>query len=220
MLRKFISEFFGTFFLLMAIVGSGIMGQQLAAGNQALILLANSIVTAAALYVLISMWAGLSGAHFNPCVTLIKYLRKEITLKDLVFYLPAQFLGAILGVFLSHFIFELPVIQASQHIRSGFALYVSEALATFFLLLIILMTRKNTLPQIAGMIALYILAAYWFTSSTSFANPAVTLARSFTDTFSGISILSVPKFILSQIIGALSAYFFFSLFLEEKGNKQ
>lgn len=203
--RKFFAEFLGTALLLATVVGSGIMGVALADGNDGLALLANAGATAAILYVLISLLGPMSGAHFNPAVTVVMGLRRELTATQVFAYIVAQISGALLGVLLAHAMFELPLIQIGTHLRNGPAQWLSEALATFGLLLTILLGVKHRPQSIAVLVAAYIFAAYWFTSSTSFANPAVTLARAFTTTFAGIHPGDVVMFVLAQFVGAGAA---------------
>lgn len=182
-------------------VGSGIMGEQLAQGNAALALLANSIATGAMLFVLILVFAPISGAHFNPLVTLAHAFRRELPVSTVLPYIVAQLLGAILGVWLANAMFGLEVLQTSAKVRTGSALWLSEGVASFGLLLVILAGARWALPTIAGAVALYITAAYWFTASTSFANPAVTVARTLSNTFAGIAPANAPMFIVMQLLG-------------------
>jgi len=207
--NKTLAEFLGTTVLLATIVGSGIMGVNLSQGNNAIALLANASATAAVLYVLITTLGPVSGAHFNPVVTLVMRARGELSGKELLWYLLAQISGAILGVLLAHAMFEQSLIQPGTHIRTGFAQDLSEVIATFGLLITILLARKQKATQTPALVASYIFAAYWFTSSTSFANPAVTIARSLTQSFAGIRPDDVLGFIASQLVGAGLAYFFF-----------
>jgi len=190
------------------------MGEQLAQGNAALALLANSIATGAILFVLILVFAPVSGAHFNPLVTLACAFRRELPVSTVLPYIVAQLLGAILGVWLANAMFGLELLQTSVKIRSGSALWLSEVVASFGLLLVILAGARWALPTVAGAVALYITAAYWFTASTSFANPAVTVARTLSDTFAGIAPASAPMFIVMQLIGLglalLAAHLIFS----------
>ncbi len=199
------AEFLGTLLLLSTVVGSGIMADDLAGGNAALALLANSIATGAMLVVLIWMFAPLSGAHFNPAVTLSFALRREISPTQSVAYVVAQLAGAIAGVWLAHAMFDLSVLQVSETARGGLAQCVSEGTATFGLVLTILWCLHWGTRIVAGAVGLYITAAYWFTASTSFANPAVTFGRSFSDTFSGIQPADMPAFVASQLFGAVLA---------------
>jgi glycerol uptake facilitator-like aquaporin len=203
--RRLVAEVIGTALLLAAVVGSGVMGERLAQGNDAIALLANSIATGAVLFVLIMMFAPISGAHFNPIVTLARLLRRELPRFDAVAYVTAQVVGAILGVWLANAMFDLELLQQSTKVRTGTALWLSEIVASFGLITVILAGASWTLPGIAAAVALYITSAYWFTASTSFANPAVTLARSLTDTFAGIAPGSAPMFIVMQAVGALLA---------------
>jgi glycerol uptake facilitator-like aquaporin len=203
--RKPWSEFLGTAFLLMAVVGSGIMADHLSQGNAALALLANAIATGAALYALIRVFAPISGAHFNPVVTLAIAAARGCPCADVVPYLLAQTAGAIFGVWTSHLMFDLPILQLSTHARTGIGQWVGELVATFGLIAVVENGRRHFAPALPGAIALYIVAAYWFTSSTSFANPAVTLARSLTDSFAGIAPAHVLGFIIAQIAGATAA---------------
>ena len=204
--RIFIGEFIGSAFLVMIIVGSGIMAQILTR-DFAVMLLANTLATGAGLFVLINSIANISGAHFNPVVTMAMYFTKKIK-KDLIFtYLSAQILGCLLGVMLANFMFDLPLIELSSKARSGFNIFIAEVIATFGLIFIIFGSLKNGTVAVAASVATYITAGYWFTSSTSFANPAVALARTFTDTFTGINYLNTPTYIVAEIIGGLLALF-------------
>lgn len=209
MVRRAAAEFLGTVFLLMAVVGSGIMAERLAGGNVALALLANSVATGAALVALILAFASVSGAHFNPAVTLADALRGKMAWRDVPVYMAAQFLGAFAGVATAHLMFGLPVFFASHHARSGVALATSEFVATFGLLVVILECSRSHSSSVAYAVGGYITAAYWFTSSTSFANPAVTLARAASDTFAGIRPSDAPGFIVAQVVGAVAATFCF-----------
>ena len=204
-IKKATSEAVGTAFLLATVVGSGIMGERLAGGNMAIALLANTIATGAGLVALIWTFGPISGAHFNPVVTIADAWVGGRPWRDVPIYIVAQTLGALLGVAIAHGMFGEPVFAASQHVRSGSAQLLSEFVATFGLLSVIWgVSRRN--PQFTPLaVGAYITAAYWFTSSTSFANPAVTLARSLTNTFSGIRPLDVPGFIAAQCAGALTA---------------
>lgn len=203
--RRLLSEALGTALLLAAVVGSGIMGEQLASGNAALALLANSVATGAVLFVLILIFAPISGAHFNPAVSLARLIRREMKPGDALAYLGVQLIGAVLGVWLANAMFDLEVLQTSTKVRTGVAIWLSEAVATFGLLLVILAGARWALPTIASAVALYITAAYWFTASTSFANPAVTVARALSDTFAGIAPTSAPMFIVMQLTGMVLA---------------
>ena len=202
--RIFIGEFIGSAFLVMIIVGSGIMAQNLTR-DFAVMLLANTIATGAGLFVLINSIANISGAHFNPVVTMTMYFTKKIK-KDLIFtYISAQILGCLSGVMLANFMFDLPFIELSSKARPGFNIFIAEVIATFGLIFIIFGSLKNGTVAVAASVATYITAGYWFTSSTSFANPAVALARTFTDTFTGINYLNTPTYIVAEIIGGLLA---------------
>lgn len=205
--RKPAAEFIGTAFLLTAVVGSGIMGEKLANGNAAIALLANSIATGAALYALIRTFAPVSGAHFNPAVTLALASGKELRKSDLIPYIAAQFAGAIVGVWAAHLMFDLPILQTSTHLRTGIGQWAGEFIATFGLLAVIESGRRHFADAIPASVALYIVGAYWFTSSTSFANPAVTLARAITNTFAGIAAAHVIGFMVAQALGAIAAVF-------------
>lgn len=207
--NKVIAEFLGTAMLLATVVGSGIMGVNLSQGNNAVALLANAAATAGILYVLISTLGPISGAHFNPAVSLVMRVNGELNNRELLLYLGAQLFGAIVGVLLAHAMFEQTLIQPGTRVRTGLAQYLSEATATFGLLITILLAAKQKSMQIPALVASYIFAAYWFTSSTSFANPAVTLARSLTQSFAGIRPDDVAGFIAAQLFGAALAYLFF-----------
>jgi glycerol uptake facilitator-like aquaporin len=213
--RKLASEFLGTAALLATIVGSGIMAERLANGNAAVALLANSIAICAGLLVLIYCFAAISGSHFNPVVTLTENLRGRIELKDALFYILAQIAGAVLGVVLANLMFELPAVNMSAKIRGGAAIYFSEFIATFGLIAVIRLGVRFHPHLVGAMVALYILAACWFTSSTSFANPAVSIARTLSNTFTGIAPENVPMFIVSEIAGAVAAMLFFNWLLLE-----
>ena len=205
--QKYAAEFIGTAFLLATVVGSGIMGETLSGGNVAIALLANTIPTGAILVVLITMLGPISGAHFNPAVTLIFATRGDITLKDSLIYTGLQIAGAIVGVILAHIMFDQEIFQISEKIRTSTGLWTAEIIATFGLVFTILATLKANPSAIPMAVGLYITAAYWFTASTSFANPAVTIARGISNSFAGINPASIPAFILAQIIGALTAAF-------------
>ena len=200
---KYLSEAIGTFFLVAVVVGSGIMAENLSAGNNAVALLGNTIATGAILFVIIKMFGKISGAHFNPIVTMIFYLKKEINLEESIKYILIQIISGLFAIITVHFIFEQSIIQISQNVRGEWPLLISEIIATLGLILTILLIRKNDEDSVAIGVALFITAGYWFTSSTSFANPAVTIARIFTNTFTGISPISTPYFIFGQIIGAV-----------------
>ena len=203
--RRLFAEFIGTCLLLATVVGSGIMAERLAGGNVAIALLGNTLATGAMLVVLITMLGPISGAHFNPAVTLIIALRREQKAVPAVAYVGVQVIGAIAGVWLAHAMFGEPILQVSQKIRSGPAQVLSEGVATFGLILTLFATHKARRAFVPVAVGLYITAAYWFTASTSFANPAVTMARSLSDTFAGIRPVDAPAFIIAQITGALLA---------------
>ena len=207
--KKYIAEFLGTFFLVATVIGSGIMGDDLSAGNEAVALLGNTIATGAILFVIIKSFENLSGAYFNPIVSIVFYFLKEINLKDLIFYLAIQFAAGLLAVLSIHFIFEQSLLQIASKPRTGMSMFFSEIIASVGLILTILMVRKNNKSNVAISVALFITAGYWFTSSTSFANPAVTLARTFTDTFTGISPESIIYFFSGQLIGLFIALFIY-----------
>lgn len=216
--RVYLAEFVGTAALLVAVVGSGIMGEQLAAGNAAIALLANSLATGAALYVLITLLAPLSGAHFNPAVTLVEMQGGKLAPARAAGYLLAQCGGALAGVMLAHAMFDLALLQSSQHVRTGWPQWLAEMTATAGLILTISGGVRHARDKVALLVALYIVGAYWFTASTSFANPAVTLARSFSDTFAGIAPADVACFVLAQLLGAmLGAMLARLLFVAERG---
>ena len=213
--RKLASEFLGTAALLAIVVGSGIMAERLANGNAAVALLANSIAICTGLLVLIYAFAAISGSHFNPVVTLTENLRGRIALRDGLFYILVQIAGALSGVVAANLMFELPAVNMSNRIRGGAAIYFSEFIATFGLIAVIRLGVRFHPRLVGALVALYILAACWFTSSTSFANPAVTVARTLSNTFTGIAPENVPMFIISQIAGAVTAMLFFNWLLLE-----
>lgn len=205
LLRRAVAEAVGTAFLLAAVVGSGIMAARLAGGNSGLALLANTVATGAALVALILTFGQISGAHFNPAVTLADASQGGISWRDVPAYLSAQIIGAFAGVAAANVMFGLPIYFASQHARAGWRQMFSEFLATFGLLAVIWGCSRLRSNVIALAVAAYIMAAYWFTASTSFANPAVTLARSASDTFTGIRPADTPGFIVAQLLGAAAA---------------
>lgn len=211
--RQLFSEYLGTSLLLATVVGSGIMAERLAAGNVALALLANALATGGGLLALILTLGPISGAHFNPAVTLVALVRRELSMTAALLYVLVQVAGAISGVMLAHAMFELPLLSASQHIRSGAAQCLSEYVATFGLLAVILGCSRKRPESTPVAVAAYIVGAYWFTASTSFANPAVTLARAASDTFAGIRAIDVPAFMLAQCLGALTAWAVFAWLL-------
>jgi glycerol uptake facilitator-like aquaporin len=203
--RRAAAEFLGSAFLLAAVVGSGIMAAKLSGGNGALALLCNTLPTGAILAVLILIFGPVSGAHLNPAVTLAFVFRRELTLSAAPVYLAAQVSGAIVGAWLAHLMFELPLIQVASTARVGAGQWLAEAIATFGLLLTIFGCLAGARAAMPYAVGLYVTAAYWFTASTSFANPAVTIARSLSDTFSGIAPGGVAAFIAAQFVGALAA---------------
>ena len=214
--RKLTAEFIGTAGLLAVVVGSGIMGENLAEGNMAIALLANSMATGAGLAFLIWGFIDISGAHFNPAVTISDAIKGKLGIRDSALYIVVQIAGGLFGVGLANMMFELPVFFASTKIRAGGAQFLSEFIATFGLIAVIQCGVKFRPDKIALMVASYITAAYWFTSSTSFANPAVTIARSTSDTFAGIAPQNVPMFILAQLLGAITAVVIFSWLLKDE----
>ena len=203
--RRAVAEFLGTCLLLAVVVGSGIMAERLSAGNVALALLANSLATGAGLLALILAFGPISGAHFNPVVTLADAAQGGLPWRDVPVYLAAQFAGAVAGVLLAHVMFDHPLIVASSHARAGLRQVVSELVATFGLLAVIWACARRRPTAAPFGVAAYITAAYWFTASTSFANPAVTVARTLTDTFAGIRPADAPAFVAAQVVGAAAA---------------
>lgn len=204
--RDFWAEAIGSFFLFCTVVGSGIMAEQLAGGNIAVALLGNTIATGAMLFVLIGMFGPMSGAHFNPAVTLVFRLRGDLTTATAIRMVAGQILGGIPGVWAAHLMFAHPIFELSSKVRTGSGQWAGELIATFGLVFVILGTIRHRPQAVPASVALYIVAAYWFTSSTSFANPAITLARALTDSFAGIAPANVPAFVLAQLCGALAAW--------------
>ena len=200
--RRFAAEGLGSFFLFATVIGSGIMAANLSAGNNAVALLGNTLATGAILFVLIAMLGPISGAHMNPAVSLVAASRRELGWRDAGAYIVAQLVFGILGAWAAHRMFDLPMLQLSVKARSGLGQALGELIATFGLILTILGTVKHRREWVPASVALYITAAYWFTSSTSFANPAITVARSLTDTFAGIAPHDVLPFIVAQLLGA------------------
>ena len=215
LLKKLLAEFVGTCFLVMIVVGSGIMAQNLSS-DQLSVLLANTIATGAGLTALIWIFISISGAHFNPAVSLIMLLKKELTFKEFSYFSCFQFAGGFFGAILVNIMFGLDPVQISENERSGLNIYFSELIATFGLIITILGVRKLSTLAVAPAVGLYISAGYWFTSSTSFANPAVTFARGFSDTFTGIHPDFILPFIIFQIIGACLAILFMSLIQDDE----
>ncbi len=213
--RRLAAEALGTALLLAVVVGSGIMGERLAGGNVAIALLGNTLATGAGLVALITVFGPISGAHFNPAVTLVFALRREIGGGAAAAYVAVQGAGAVLGVWAAHLMFALPVLQISQKLRDGPAQAFSGAVATFGLIGVILGSARHRPEATPTIVGLYITSAYWFTASTAFANPAVTLARSLSDTFAGIAPVSVPAFIAAQLTGALTAWVAFGWLLRK-----
>lgn len=208
MKTKLISETIGTLFLLLIVVGSGIMGENLTE-NKAVVLLANSIATAFGLIVLIWTFGPYSGAHFNPVVSIVMMLLGKLTKQDMLFYVLCQLIGGVLGVIFANMIFDLDIISISDNKRLTSGIFISEIIATFGLLITILLVGKQKTEMVAPAVGLYIGAAYWFTSSTSFSNPAVTIARTLSNTFTGIIPSDVIPFIFAQLIGTLIVYFIY-----------
>ena len=203
--RRLAAEGIGSFFLFAAVIGSGIMADSLSAGNDAIALLGNTVATGAILFVLITMLGPISGAHMNPAVSLVAASRRELRWRDAAAYIATQMAFGILGAWAAHVMFELPILQFSAKARTGAGPWLGEAIATFGLILTILGTVRYRPNAVAASVGLYITAAYWFTSSTSFANPAITVARSLSDTFSGIAPGDVPMFVIAQLAGAAGA---------------
>ena len=209
--KKIAAEFIGTFLLTGCVVGSGIMAENLSNGNSALALLCNTIATGSILFVIIKMFSSISGAHFNPAVTYVFYLKNELSKKGLFQYILVQFVGAGSSVIIVHYMFDLNIFQVSSNHRGEIEMLVSEAIATFGLILTILLIRDGDEKSVALGVALFICAGYWFTPSTSFANPAVLLARVFTNSFTGIAPSCVLYFFAGQFSGALIGFYFYKL---------
>lgn len=214
--RRLAAEFLGTMMLLAVVVGSGIMGERLSAGNDAIALMGNTIATGAGLIVLIHMFGPVSGAHFNPAVTLALWLKRETSAPIACLYVTAQLAGAIFGVWVAHAMFAEPVLQISAKARDGMSQGLAEGVATFGLIGTIFCTQRHRPDFTPVAVGLYITAAYWFTASTSFANPAVTVARSLSNSFAGIAPHSAPLFIAGQLAGAIAAIAFFTWLLKEE----
>lgn len=217
--KRVVAEALGTFFLLAAVVGSGIMAERLAHGNAGLVLLANTAATGAALIALIISFAPLSGAHFNPVVTLSFAFRRDLPWSEVPFYLLAQLLGGIGGVIAANLMFGLPAVFLSNHPRTGLGQLFSEFIATLGLLSVILSASRSTIAVVAITVGTYITAAYWFTASTSFANPAVTIARCLSDTFAGIRPADVLGFVLAQLAGGIVATVLFRWLMPDQYDK-
>jgi glycerol uptake facilitator-like aquaporin len=213
--RRAVTEFLGTWLLVATVVGSGIMAERLAGGNVAVALLGNTIATGAILVVLIAILAPISGAHFNPAVSLIFAIAGELPVASFVVYVAAQVAGGIGGTVTAHLMFDLPIVQVSPHMRAGGGQVLSEIVASFGLIATILGCRRFRPALMPGAVALFVVAGYWFTASTCFANPAVAIARSLTDTFSGIRPVDVPWFIGAEIAGAVMAALLFRWLLGE-----
>ena len=203
--RRLAAEGLGAFFLFATVIGSGIMAENLSRGNEAVALLGNTAATGAMLYVLIAMLGPISGAHMNPAVSLVAALRRELAWRDAGLYALVQLGFGIVGAWVAHLMFELPALQLSVKARTGLGQWTGEAVATFGLVIVILGTVRHRPQSVPASVALYIVAAYWFTSSTSFANPAITVARSLSDSFAGLAPADVPPFVAAQLIGALAA---------------
>lgn len=212
--KRLLAEFLGTAGLLIVVVGSGIMGETLSQGNSAIALLANSLATGAGLYALIQTFGPVSGAHFNPAVSFVERLWKRLTTVEFLAYSGSQVLGGLVGVVLTHAMFGQSLFQISKHDRGDFRFLISEVIATFGLVTVISLSGKKSVETTPLAVALFITSAYWCTSSTSFANPAVTIARSLTNTFSGILWTVAPGFIIAQLIGASLAYWVSGLLSE------
>jgi len=203
--RRLFAEWLGSFLLTGVVIGSGILAVRVSAGNDGVALLANTGATAAILFVLITALGGVSGAHFNPAVTLVMALRRQLGAVDALLYVVMQIGGCVAGAVLAHAMFELPLIQSSTHVRAGFGQALSEGVATFALVLTILLVARARPQAVPAAVALAIAAGYWWTASTSFANPAITIARAMSDTFAGIRPADAPAFIAAQFCGALLA---------------
>ena len=200
--KRVAAEGLGSFFLFASVIGSGVMAEALAGGNVAVALLGNTLATGAMLFVLITMLGPISGAHFNPAVTLVMASRRSLPWRDTLPYITVQLVGGLLGAWAAHVMFDLPLLQISDKARSGVGQWTGEAIATFGLVLTIIGTVRHRPSWVPASVALYITSAYWFTSSTSFANPAITIVRSLSDSFAGITPRDVPMFIFAQLVGA------------------
>lgn len=218
LVRRLVAEGVGSILLAATVIGSGVMAERLAGGNVAVALLANTGATVAVLVVLISMLGPISGAHFNPAVSLIQVMRQQLPVRDACAYAVVQIAGCVLGAILAHAMFELPLIQQSTHIRAGAAQWLSEIVATGGLILVVVSCTGP--QQAAWRVAAWIGAAYWFTASTSFANPAIAIGRSFSNTFAGIRPADAPGFIVAELIGAVGALYLGKLLFETRAEKQ
>lgn len=214
--QRLTAEGLGSFFLFATVIGSGIMAEQLAGGNVAIALIANMVATAAMLFVLITMLGPVSGAHFNPAVTLVMAHRRALGGRDALLYVAVQIVMGVVGVWAAHVMFDQPVLQISTHARGGAGQWLSETIATFGLILTIIGTVRHRPAWVPASVALYITAAYWFTASTSFANPAITIARSLTDSFSGIAPGDAPLFIVAQLVGAAAASLIAAMLFDQR----
>jgi glycerol uptake facilitator-like aquaporin len=203
--RRLLAEGIGSAMLFATVIGSGIMAERLAGGNIAVALLGNTIATGAILFVLITMLGPVSGAHFNPAVSAVSAWRGDLRWRDAAAYSVAQLLFGIAGVWVAHLMFDMPILQIATHARTGIGQWTGETVATFGLILTVLGTVRHRPEWVSTSVALYIIAAYWFTSSTSFANPAITIARSMSDSFAGIAPIDIPGFIAAQFLGAAAA---------------
>jgi glycerol uptake facilitator-like aquaporin len=212
--RRLAAEGLGTLILVMAVIGSGIMAENLAGGNQAVALLCNTIATGAVLYVIITIFVAVSGAHFNPAVSLVMMLRGELDLRTTLAYIAAQIIGGCIGAVLAHLMFGLDLFQLGSTARTGLGQWAGEFIATFGLIATILGCMRFRPEAVATAVGLYITSAYWFTASASFANPAVTIARSLTDTFAGIAPGDAPGFIVAELLGAVAAAYLFRWLLK------
>ena len=217
--RRLAAEAVGSFFLFGTVIGSGIMAEALSGGNVAIALLGNTLATGAILFVLIAMLGPISGAHFNPAVTLVMAARRDLKWRDVLPYFAVQLVGGILGVLAAHLMFDLPILQLSAKARTGIGQWTGELVATFGLILTILGTLRHRPSAVPASVAFYITAAYWFTSSTSFANPAITIARSLSDSFAGIAPADVPMFIAAQLIGAALAALVGHLLFDQRADQ-
>ena len=218
--RRLAAEGIGSFFLFAAVIGSGVMAEALAGGNVAVALIGNTLATGAMLFVLITMLGPISGAHFNPAVSLVFASRGELQWRDAATFIAVQFLGGVLGAWAAHLMFDLPILQYSIKARSGIGQWTGEAVATFGLILTIIGTVRHRPTWVPASVALYITSAYWFTSSTSFANPAITIVRSMSDSFAGIAPRDVPMFVVGQFLGAAVAVLVSRVLFDERAPRQ